>query len=88
MGAHTSQHAEFEIIVVDDMALLKQIGRIGSTVSLTFVRENCPQLFFSKEELLKRKVGILGTWFPTAWRDPARVNELLTDARRSTLDDH
>ena len=77
----------FEIIVVDDRAMLKRIGGIRSPVSMTFVRENYPQLSFSREELLKRKVGILGTWFPAAWRDPTRFNEVLMDEGRSTLDD-
>ena len=77
----------FDVIVVDDRALLKRIGEIKSPVSMTFVRENYPQLSFSREELLKRKTGILGTWFPPAWRDPARFNEVPADGGRSTLED-
>jgi len=77
----------FEIIVVDDKAKLREIGGIKSPVSKTFVRENYPQLSFSREELLRKKVGILGTYFPVAWRDPKRFDELLRDEGRSTLDD-
>jgi nitroreductase len=77
----------FEIIVVDDKASLKKIGRIRSTVSEAFIRENYEQLSFSKEELLRKKVGILGSHFPPAWRDPKRFGEALRGDRRSTLSD-
>lgn len=45
------------------------------------MRENYEQLSFSEEELLEKKVGILGTMFPPAWRDPAKMEEI---ARQST----
>jgi nitroreductase len=77
----------FEIIAVDDKEVLKELGRIRSPASETFVRENYHQLSFSKKELLQKKVGILGTYFPPAWRDPARFGEVLGEERRSILDD-
>jgi nitroreductase len=77
----------FEIIVVDDKELLRRIGRIRSRVSESFVRENYRQLSFSRRELLHKKVGILGTFFPPAWRDPKRFGEVLKEERRSSLSD-
>ena len=66
--AHNMQN--FEIVVVDDKKLLEAIGKIKSPVSETFIRENYKQLSFSEEELRRKKVGILGTLFPPAWRKP------------------
>jgi len=66
--AHNMQN--FEIIVVDDKKVLEEIGNIKSTVSDVFIQENYQQLSFSEEELLHKKVGILGTMFPLSWRTP------------------
>ncbi len=66
--AHNMQN--FEIVVVDDRKLLDAIGGIKYPVSEIFVRENYHQLSFSEEELLRKKVGILGTMFPPSWRTP------------------
>jgi nitroreductase len=66
--AHNMQN--FEIVVVDDEKVLKELGSIKRTVSETFIRENFQQLSFSEEELLQKKVGILGTNFPPSWRTP------------------
>ena len=76
----------FEIIVVDDKELLSRIGSIRSPVSESFIRENYPQLSFSRRELVHKKVGILGTYFPPAWRDPKRFGEVLKE-RGSRLSD-
>jgi nitroreductase len=65
----------FEIMVIDDKPLLKQIGNIKSKVTLDFLKENYPQLSFSKEELVRKKVGILATWFPKEWTDPSKLEE-------------
>lgn len=51
--AHNMQN--FDIIVVDDKAVLEKIGNIKSRISEEFLIENCQQLAFSKEELKKRK---------------------------------
>jgi nitroreductase len=66
--AHNMQN--FEIVIVDDKELLKKIGDIKYRTSEEFIRENYQQLSFSEEELLKKKVGILGTGFPLSWRTP------------------
>ena len=65
--AHNMQN--FEIIVVDDKTLLKKLADLKSPISQAFIRENYQQLSFSVEELKKKKVGILGTWFPAFMRD-------------------
>jgi nitroreductase len=66
--AHNMQN--FEIIVVNDKSLLKEIGDIESPISQTFIRENYRQLAFSEEELQRKKIGILGTMFPEYMRNP------------------
>jgi len=65
--AHNMQN--FEIIVVDDKSLLKKLGDLKSPVSRAFILENHALLSFSVEELKRKKVGILGTWFPRFMRD-------------------
>lgn len=78
--AHNMQN--FEIIIVDDKKVLEAIGSMKSTVSETFIRENYQHLSFSEEELLKKKVGILGTMFPPAWRTPGYKPDKDTDSGR------
>ena len=56
--------------MVDDKNLLKAIAEIKSPMSEIFIRENYQQLSSSEEELLKKKVGVLGTMFPPAMRNP------------------
>ena len=65
--AHNMQN--FEIIVVDDKSVLKKLSDLKSPISQAFIRENYQQLSFSVEELKRRKVGILGIWFPAFMRD-------------------
>ena len=60
--AHNMQN--FEIIVVDDPAILEKLADIKSPVTQAFIKENYQQLSFSEDELRKKKVGILGTMFP------------------------
>ena len=81
--AHNMQN--FEILVVDDKEVLEKIGNIKSQVSEAFIRENYQQLSFSEEELLQKKVGILGTVFPLDWRDPARLDKAVRGSRPSPL---
>jgi len=71
--AHNMQN--FDIIVIDDKAVLEKIGNIKSRISEEFLRENYEQLSFSKEELLKKKTGILGAMFPPDWVDPKKMAE-------------
>lgn len=77
----------FEILVIDDKELLEKIGDIKSQISEEFLRENYQQLSFSEEELLQKKVGILGTMFPPSWRDPARLEEVARESGPSFLHD-
>ncbi len=72
--AHNMQN--FEIVVVDDKEVLEIIGNVKSRISEEFLRENYEQLSFSKEELLKKKTGILGAMFPPAWVDPSKMAEV------------
>jgi nitroreductase len=72
--AHNMQN--FEIVVVDDAKLLKKVGRMRSRISEEFLRENYQQLSFSKEELLRKRVGILASMFPASWTDSVRLREV------------
>lgn len=75
--AHNMQN--FEVLVIDDEDVLREIGRIKSQVSEEFIRENYEQLSFSRKEFLLRKVGILAAMFPPSWTDPARLNEAVRE---------
>jgi len=66
--AHNMQN--FEIVVVDDPAVLDALANVERPISETFIRENYEQLSFSKEELLQRKTGLLASMFPAAWQTP------------------
>lgn len=81
--AHNMQN--FEIVVVDDPAVLEKIGNIKSRISEDFLRENLEQLSFSKEELLKKKTGIMGSMFPPEWTDPAKISEAVKKAAPAPL---
>jgi nitroreductase len=70
----------FEILVIDDKKILEKIGRIKSRASAAFIRENYQQLSFSEEELLQKKVGILGTNFPPDWGDPAKLDKAVRES--------
>jgi nitroreductase len=78
--AHNMQN--FEIIIIDDKKVLSALEGVKSTVSETFIQENYQQLSFSEEELLQKKVGILGTVFPKTWRTPGYKPNKDTDSRR------
>ena len=81
--AHNMQN--YEVIVVDDKKLLESISKIESPPSEAFIRENYPLLSFSKEELQKKKVGILGTMFPPEWCDPEKFSQAFKTQERSRV---
>ncbi len=81
--AHNMQN--FDIIVIDDKKVIEAIGNIKSMVSEEFIRENFEQLSMSEEELLKKKVGILGTQFPPKWRDASKLAEAIKERTPSSL---
>ena len=83
--AHNMQN--FEIIVVDDRKVLDQLGSIRTYPSPDFIRENFEQLSMSEEELLQKKVGILGLGFPPAWRNRAQLRAAMKDRTPGTLDE-
>lgn len=76
--AHNMQN--FDILVIDDKKVLEKTGEIKSRVSKAFIRENYQQLSFSEEELLQKKVGILGTNFPPDWRDPHKLDKAVRES--------
>ncbi len=76
--AHNMQN--FDIVAVDKKEVLEKIGNIRSCISEVFLRENYEQLSFSKEELLRKKTGILGTMFPPSWVDPSKIVETVRES--------
>jgi nitroreductase len=70
----------FEILLIDDKNVLARIGNIKFRVSKAFIRENYQQLSFSEEELLQKKVGILGANFPPDWRDPTKLEKAVRES--------
>jgi nitroreductase len=82
--AHNMQN--FDIIVVDDKKQLEELGDIKSRISEDFLRENYQQLSLSVEELLQKKVGILGAMFPPSWRTPGDWRRIAKDCEPSVLD--
>jgi len=76
--AHNMQN--FEVVVVEDKVVLEKIGGIKSRISEEFLRENYEQLSFSREELLKKKTGVLGTMFPPFWRDSSKIAETVRES--------
>lgn len=81
--AHNMQN--FEVVVVDNKEIIKQIASIKAHVSLTFIKENYKQLSFSLNELLKKKTGILGTIFPPAWRKKNIKKSEITEEDRNAF---
>jgi len=63
--AHNMQN--FDIVVVDDRALLEALSNVHTETSRTFIEENYAQLSFSEAELKKRKTGLLASAFPPSW---------------------
>ena len=67
-SAHNMQN--WEIVVVDDPEVLGALSMVERPISEVFIRENYEQLSFSKEDLLKRKTGLLASMFPAEWQNP------------------
>ncbi|HET9990862.1 MAG TPA: nitroreductase family protein [Kofleriaceae bacterium] len=65
----------FELVVVEDPAVLAELAAIRVPVSPLFIAENYRQLASSAEELERRQTGLLAASFPPSWRtgDPAQV---------------
>jgi nitroreductase len=66
--AHNMQN--FEIVVVDDPAMLQAIGAIETRTSAVFLRENARQLSATEAALRRRGAGVMASMFPPAWRAP------------------
>lgn len=82
--AHNMQN--FEIIVVDDKDQLEKLGNVKFRVSEDFLRENYQQLSFSEEELIQKKIGILGTVFPLSWITPDDWGKVAHEGEPYALD--
>ena len=70
----------YEIIVIDDKALLGKVGSIKSRILEEFLRGNIEHLSYSKEELERKKVGILAAGFPPDWVDPAKISQVARES--------
>jgi nitroreductase len=70
----------YEIIVIDDKAVLEKIGNIKTRVLEEFLCENYRHLSFSKEDYEKKKVGILAAGFPPDWVNPAKFSQIAHDS--------
>ncbi len=81
--AHNMQN--FEIIVVEDKNQLDKLGNIKFRISEDFLKENYQQLSFSEEELIQKKVGILGTMFPLSWRTPDHWSKVAHEGEPAPL---
>lgn len=60
----------FDVLVVDDPHRLQAVEKLRSDASEAFLRESYAHLSFSKDELAKRKTGLLASTFPEAWTNP------------------
>ncbi|HME56487.1 MAG TPA: nitroreductase family protein [Candidatus Lokiarchaeia archaeon] len=81
--AHNMQN--FEVVVVDDPALMDEIGAIKSGISIEFLQENYEQLSFSVDELQEKKTGILGFMFPPSWKDPDQFEDLVRNTEPAPI---
>lgn len=75
--SHNMQN--FEIVVVDDESILKLLGNLSASPSPEFIRENFEQLSITEKELAQKKVGILATQFPPAWRDRTQLEAVIKE---------
>jgi nitroreductase len=74
----------FEMVLVDDRSLLESLANIRYAITDSFIEENYQNLSASEEELLRKRVGLLGTVFPPALRTPgAKLDEATYEIMRS-----
>ena len=69
----------YEIIIIDDKLMLEKIGNIKSPILEKFLRDNYEHLSFSEEEFKRKKTGVLSTWFPPDWINPAKFSQVARD---------
>ena len=81
--AHNMQN--FEMLVIDDAAMLGKIGAIKTEISATFLRENHAQLSFSEAELRTKGTGLLAAMVPSSWQKPDATPESVRDPNRASL---
>ena len=81
--AHNMQN--FEIVVVDDRAVIDAVGRIRVETSEAFIRENYQQLSFSEAELKSKGTGLLASMFLPAWRKADTNPAVVIDFERAFL---
>jgi nitroreductase len=81
--AHNMQN--FEIIIVDDTRVIKDIGNLTYPLSTSFIRENYQQLSFSDEELLQKKVGLPASHFPPALTTPAAARGEIAGEQKNSF---
>jgi nitroreductase len=70
----------YEIMVIDDKAILEKIREIKSRVLEVFLRDNYLHLSFSEDELQQKKMGILSTSFPPDWVDPTKFSQIAKES--------
>ena len=76
----------FQIIIVDDKAVLSKLGEVETSFTPEFVQWNLEELSFSEDELKKKKTGMLSTSFPPSWFTPeAREGKIDPSQLKSKL---
>jgi nitroreductase len=70
----------YQILIIDDKALLEKIGNIKTRILEEFLRDNLKELSFSEEELKQKKVGILAAGFPPDWVDTAKISQVAKES--------
>jgi nitroreductase len=76
----------YEIMIIDDKAVLEKICTVKSRVLKEFLRDNYEHLSFSKEELEKKKVGILAAGFPPDWVNPSKFAQVAHESEPIPLE--
>lgn len=82
-SAHNMQN--FEIVVVDDKSKLTELGRVETWLTEDYLREHYETLSFTEDDLLRRKIGLLGTGAPQSWRDPSKFAQVARETPPSPL---